>query len=284
MWNKVVDTSLTYAMDCKSDLARAMNHSVDFGIPVSNTINSDTYALVIANENYKRVPNVPHAINDGQIFTKYVTSSFGVPKENVEYLEDATLNDIKFALKNIEPRCDAFPNQKNILIYYAGHGVPDEKTSEAYLLPVDGFGTDPSSGLKLEDFYENLSSMPAKSILVLLDACFSGTKRDGGMLLATRGISIKPKIQVPDGNLIIISATSDDQTAFPHENQKHGLFTYTLLRKIQESGGNITLGELADYVTESVKNQSIDIIGKLQSPTVTVSSSLKNSWRSIKLK
>lgn len=120
--------------------------------------------------------------------------------------------------------------------------------------------------------------------LVLLDACFSGTRRDGGMLLATRGISITPKIQVLYGNLIITSATPDDQTAIPHENPKHGLFTYTLLRKTQETGESITLGELADYVTETVKNQSIDIIGKLQSPTVTISSFLKESWRSLKLK
>lgn len=284
MWNKVVDTSLTYAMECKSNLARAMNHSVDFGIPMTNRINNNTYALIIANENYKRVPNVPHAINDGKVFSQYMTSTFGIPEENIEYLEDATLNDIKYALKNVEQRCSAFNNQKSIIIYYAGHGVPDEKTAEAYLLPVDGFGTDPSSGLKLDELYETLSAFPAKSVIVLLDACFSGTKRDGGMLLATRGISIKPKVQVPEGKLVIISATSDDQTAFPYEAQKHGLFTYTLLRKIQETGGDITWGELADHVMETVKNRSIDLNGKVQTPTVSVSPSMKGIWKDIKLR
>lgn len=284
MWNKVVETSLSYAMECKSDLARAMNHSIDFGIPVSNSVNNNTYALIIANENYKRVPNVPHAINDGKIFYKYVTSTFGISEKNIEYLEDATLNDIKYAINNMKQRCGAFPNQKNILIYYAGHGVPDEKTNEAYLLPVDGFGTDPSSGLKMEDFYENLSQMPAKSVIVLLDACFSGAKRDGGMLMATRGITIKPNIKVPDGKLIVLSATSDDQTAFPIEEQKHGLFTYTLLRKIQETNGDITWGELADHVTETVKSRSIDLNGKLQTPTVSVSTSMKEIWRNIPLR
>lgn len=284
MWNKVVDTSLTYAMDCKSDLARAMNHSVDFGIPVTNKINNDIYALIIANENYKRVPNVPFAHNDGNIFRKYLISSFGIPEENIEYLEDASLNDIKYALANVSQRCNAFKNQVSIIVYYAGHGVPDDKTAEAFLLPVDGFGTDSSSGLNLDDFYASLSEMPAKSIVVLLDACFSGAKRDGGMLLATRGITIKPKMQIPDGKLIVLSATSKDETAFPIEQQKHGLFTYTLLRKIQETGGDITWGELADYVTATVKNRSIDINGKLQTPTVSVSSSMKDIWRNLKLR
>lgn len=284
MWNKVVDTSLSYAQESTSDLARAMNHSVDYGIPVANCRQSNTYAIVIANENYKRVPNVPFAHNDGNIFRKYLISSFGVPEENIEYLEDASLNDIKYALANVSQRCNAFREQVTVIVYYAGHGVPDDKTAEAFLLPVDGFGTDPSSGLNLDDFYASLSEMPAKSIIVLLDACFSGAKRDGGMLMATRGITIKPKMQVPDGKLIVLSATSNDETAFPIEQQKHGLFTYTLLRKIQETGGDITWGELADHVTATVKNRSIDINGKLQTPTVSVSSSMKDIWRNLKLR
>ena len=284
MWNKVVDTSLSYAQESTSELARAMNHSVDYGIPVSPYKQSHTYAIVIANENYKRVPNVPFAHNDGNIFRKYLISSFGIPEENIEYIEDASLNDLKYALINVAQRCNAFKDQVSVIVYYAGHGVPDDKTAEAFLLPVDGFGTDPSSGLNLDDFYASLSDMPAKSVVVLLDACFSGAKRDGGMLMATRGITIKPKMHVPDGKLIVLSATSNDETAFPIEQQKHGLFTYTLLRKIQETGGDITWGELAEHVKETVKNRSIDLNGKLQTPTVSVSSSMKDIWRTIKIR
>lgn len=284
MWNKVVDTSLSYAQESTSELARAMNHSVDYGIPIASKPQTNTYAIVIANENYKRVPNVPHALNDGRVFQKYLISTFGIPEDNIDYLEDASLNDIKYALSNVAQRCEAFRDQVSVIVYYAGHGVPDEKTADAFLLPVDGFGTDPSSGLNLDDFYDSLSAMPAKSVVVLLDACFSGAKRDGGMLMATRGITIKPKMHVPDGKLIVFSATSNEETAFPIEEQKHGLFTYTLLRKIQETGGDITWGDLADYVTKTVKNRSIDLNGKLQTPTVSVSSSFRDSWRELKVR
>lgn len=134
MWNKVVDTSLSYAQESTSELARAMNHSVDYGIPVASCRQSNTYAIVIANENYKRVPNVPFAHNDGNIFRKYLISSFGIPEENIEYLEDASLNDIKYALANVAQRCTAFRDQVSVIVYYAGHGVPDDKTAEAFLL------------------------------------------------------------------------------------------------------------------------------------------------------
>lgn len=258
---------------------------IDINIPVGiNDPLKSTIAIIIANENYKRVPKVPHALNDGIIFRKYLTLTFGIPEENIEYLEDASLNDIKYALNKVSLKCETSKDQISLIIYYAGHGVPDDKTNEAYLLPIDGFGTDPKSGLNMEDFYESLSGMPAKSVIVLLDACFSGAKRDGGMLMATRGITIKPNMKVPDGKLIVLSATSEDPTAFPIEDQKHGLFTYTLLRKIQETNGDITWGELADYVTETVKTRSIDLAGKLQSPTVSVSPSIKDSWRNQKIR
>lgn len=284
IWDEIIEIDPEFPSEANTFLSSAMTGNVDYFIPSYDRSNSLTYAIVIANENYKRVPNVPHAINDGTIFKKYLISSFGIPKDNIEYLEDASLNDIKYALANVSQRCNAFKDQVSIIIYYAGHGIPDDKTAEAYLLPVDGFGTDPSSGLNLDDLYAALSEMPAKSVVVLLDACFSGVKRDGGMLMATRGITIKPKMQVPDGKLIVLSATSNDETAFPIEQQKHGLFTYTMLRKIQETGGDITWGELADYVTETVKNRSIELNGKLQTPTVSVSQSIKDTWKNIKLR
>lgn len=284
IWDEILRNDPSFPSEAKTFFSSAMTANVDYFIPSNQVKNENSYAIVIANENYKRVPNVPHAINDGMVLKKYLLSTFGVPEENIEYLEDASLNDIKYAISNISQRCEAFPDQMSVIVYYAGHGVPDDKTAEAFLLPVDGFGTDPSSGLNLDEFYESLSNMPAKSIFVLLDACFSGTKRDGGMLMATRGITIKPKMQVPDGKLIVLSATSNDETAFPIEEQKHGLFTYTLLRKIQETGGDITWGELAEYVTETVKNRSIDLNGKLQTPTVAVSPSIKDTWKDIRLR
>ena len=65
---------------------------------------------------------------------------------------------------------------------------------------------------------------------------------------------------------------------------KHGLFTYYLLRKIQETKADCTLGEIADYVKSEVFKKSIEMNGNPQTPTVAVSESLENTWRSKKLK
>ncbi len=50
----------------------------------------------------------------------------------------------------------------------------------------------------------------------------------------------------------------------------------------QETKGETTLGEIADYVTTEVKKTSIVINGKLQTPNASASQSLGDNWRNIK--
>ena len=125
--------------------------------------------------------------------------------------------------------------------------------------------------------------MDVEATVVFLDACFSGTQRDGKMLLKSRGVAIKPKHEIPQGNVIVLSATTGDETAMPYTKQGHGIFTYYLLKKIKATQGNCSLGELNDYVFEEVSKQSIVVNGKPQTPTITTSFNL-NNWKELKLK
>jgi hypothetical protein len=62
------------------------------------------------------------------------------------------------------------------------------------------------------------------------------------------------------------------------------MFTYYLLKKLQETKGETTLGELCDYVTSEVRKQSIVINGKMQTPSISSSITIGESWRNWKLK
>ena len=177
-------------------------------------------------------------------------------------------------------------NDINIIFYYAGHGIPNESTRDAFLLPIDADGTQTEACYPLKKLYNELSSLGAKSVVVFLDACFSGATGDGGTLMASaRGISLKARQERPTGgNLIAFSAASDDETAYPYKEQRHGLFTYYLLKKLQSTKGNVTLGELCQYVTEQVKQKSVVISRKIQTPTVTCSPNIQAGWKRIKLR
>ncbi|MDE5839831.1 MAG: caspase family protein, partial [Muribaculaceae bacterium] len=135
-----------------------------------------------------------------------------------------------------------------------------------------------------KDLYKKIDSKSLKHCVVFLDACFSGAQRDGDMIVAARGVKMKPKESLPQGRTIVFSATSGEQAAFSHKQEKHGLFTYYLLLKLQETKGNLKLGDLADYLSEKVTFESRRINNMPQTPTVTVSNGMEGSWKSIRLR
>lgn len=257
---------------------------VDFDIPMANNISNNTFAVVISNEKYQMEKAVQYAENDGKAFTEYCKKTLGLPEKNVHFVTNATLNNIKHEIKWLQDVITVYNGDAKIIFYYAGHGIPDEQNKSAYLLPIDGYGSDVTTGYALEDLYKALGSLPSQSVTVFLDACFSGTKRDGEMLASARGVAIKVKQATPVGNIVAFSAAQGDETAYPYKEEEHGLFTYYLLKKLQETKGNVTLGELSDYIKTQVERQSIVINGKLQSPSIVSTATVANSWKKWTLK
>lgn len=246
--------------------------------------NNNTFVVIISNENYKRVEPVPFANNDGKIFKEYCIKTLCIPESNIQFVEDATYNDIKYTVNWLSNIIEAYSGKAKIIFYYAGHGIPDEKQSTAYLLPIDGYSNDVTTGYKMDDLYTSLGAMLSESVMVFLDACFSGTKREGDMMASARGVAIKVKKATPSGNMVVLSAAQGDETAYPYSEQKHGMFTYYLLRKLQETKGEASLGEISDYVISEVKKNSIVKNGKMQTPTVVVSGQIGENWKNWTLK
>lgn len=255
-------------------------NDVDTRIPVSHEVNKKTFALIISNENYKHEVAVPFALSDGELFAVYCEKTFGIPKKNIHRIADATLNDMKHELKWLKKVMKAYEGEARAIVYYSGHGMPDEKSQNAIFLPVDGYASDASSGMSSHDFYKELCEMPSQSTIVFIDACFSGSKREGGMILEARGVAVKAKQEEVTGPLVVFSAAQGDETAFPYKEKGHGLFTYFLLEKLQQSGGAINMGDLGDYVTKQVTRNSIIENGKPQTPSII---SPNQEWREWKL-
>lgn len=276
-------TSPIHAGSIKKQPEKVMS-DVDIDIPKLKISNSNLFALIIANENYQDVASVPYALNDGETFAKYCQNTLGIPETNIHLVKDATLNNIKRELNLMKKIAEAFDGDASFIVYYAGYGIPDEKTRDSFLMPIDGFPGDVSTCFSLNDFYKTLSSLPSSKTIVLLDACFSGASREGGMLVSARGVTMRPKSPTPSQNLLVISSASGDETSYPYEEKKHGLFTYFLLKKLKESQGNASIGSLMDYIYSNVTKTSIVVNGKSQTPVITPSSELGDDWMNWKLK
>ena len=179
------------------------------------------------------------------------------------------------ALSTLKQISQAYKGDINVIFYYAGHGVPNEKNNEAYLLPADATPSMLEACLPLSGLYSSIGSIDAKQAIVFMDACFSGSRRENGMIVSARGIAIKPKKDMVTGNVVVFSAADGSETAYPYKEKGHGLFTYFLL--------NVTLGDLADYVKTNVSQKSIVVNNKSQTPTISSSAQMQDVWRTMKL-
>ena len=254
---------------------------VDTDIPQCKRSNDRTFAVIIANENYSKLAKVPFALNDGKTFGEYCRRTLGLPQSNIRFYGDATYGTMLAAVNDIGKIAAAYNGDIRVIFYYAGHGAPNESTQEAFLMPVDAYGVGTEACYSLDRLYNELGALGAKNVTVFLDACFSGSTRDGAMLASARGVAIKPKAVSPHGNMVVFSAASADETALPYNDKGHGLFTYFLLKKLQQSEGNVTFGELGDYITEQVRQKSTVVNRKSQTPTVTVAPALAQTWKSL---
>jgi len=163
-----------------------------------------------------------------------------------------------------------------VFIYYSGHGAPEPKSGDAYLVPYDG---DPTfiaeTGYSLKRLYENLGKLPAKEIIVALDSCFSGA---GGRSVIAKGarplVMTIEKTVVPP-NVAVLSAASGDQISSTYEEKGHGLFTYFMLKGLKGEGdingdGKIELRELFEYIKPQVERIARKIYNNEQIPQMII--------------
>lgn len=265
--------------------AKVSISDVDTDIPITNRSNDNTFAVIIANNDYKKVAKVDNAENDGRIFAEYCNKVLGIPQSHIRTHYNVTYGELLDAVEDIKAIATAKRGNLDIIFYYAGHGVPNEQTKSAYILPIDADGKQMRLCYSLSELYSELSTMKANNTIVFLDACFSGATRSSNeMLISARSVAIDVDPDEIDGKLVIFSAATGDQTALSYDEQNHGLFTYFLLKKLKDSKGNIDLGSLADYLTEKVSLESQLNNNKQQIPTVIAGSEYGlTSWKSIKL-
>jgi len=222
--------------------------------------NKNAYALVIGIEHYRqKLPKADFAAHDARTVTKYLTKVMGYPEENVVTLtnEHAAKSDFEKYFETWLP--NHVENESTILVYYSGHGAPNPKTGDAYLVPYDG---DPSfieqTGYPLKRLYDNLGKLPAKAIIVALDACFSGA--GGRSLLAPGARPMALSVENPvlaSGKTVVLAASAKDQISSTYLEKGHGLLTYFMLKGLQGDGdqnqdGVIELAELYAYVKPQV--------------------------------
>jgi len=256
---------------------------VDIDIPVTGMLSPSTYALIFGNEDYSSFQrglssevNVNYAIHDAEIFKTYCIKTLGIPEKQIKLIINATSGQMNEGITWLNNLARISEGNVELILYYAGHGLPEEATRDPYLIPVDISGINVTLGIKLSDLYRKLTEFPAKKITVFLDACFTGGARNQG-LLTTRGVKIKPNENVITGNMVVFTSSSGNESSGYFAEKQHGYFTYFLLKKLQETKGKVTYFELADYIHRNVQKET-SLTTKTQTPQILSSPGLANTW------
>lgn len=262
---------------------------VDMDIPVNNVIKANTYALIIGNEDYTTFQsdlssevNVDFAANDAKVFKEYCVKTLGIPEKQIKLLINATSAQMNQSIAWLTNLVNVDEGKAEVVFYYSGHGLPDEKTKEGYLIPVDVSGNNVTNGVKVNDLYAKLNEFPSKKVTVFLDACFSGGARNQA-LVAMKGVKVRPKENVVNGPMVVFTSSSGDESSGVYREKQHGYMTYYLLKALQDSKGNISYKDLANALISNVKKETA-LSGKLQSPQVNPSPAVEAAWESWKIK
>jgi hypothetical protein len=247
----------------------------------SQTTRINAIAILIGLENYEYFAPAPYAENDADIMKEYFKNVLGINKVLVYKSKDVTgyFFDNTFDPVLGELQKAVVKGETDVFVYYSGHGIPSKEGNKVYLLPTDGRVEYISrQGYNINDLFNNLEALQARSITVFMDACFSGISRtseayDASNLIAMKGVKIKPEIVQPwleNSDFSLFTSSDFDQTSLGFDDAETGLFTYYLCVGLQgkadQDGDNkITNGELYDFVVSKVSETSSKISG-LQKP------------------
>jgi len=132
------------------------------------------YALFFAVEDYQDAAwtDLRNPISDANAISKELEDSYGF---NAEIIENPAKERIFTVLNSYLSK--SYAEDAQLLVFISGHGIFNEKTSEGFFIPSDGKGEDviQSSYLPHTRLERIISNIPCPHILLVIDACFSGT-------------------------------------------------------------------------------------------------------------
>jgi hypothetical protein len=250
--------------------------------PAARAARQNRYAVVVGIEQYRgKLPKADFAAHDAKVMGTYLTKTMGFSEENVAVLvnEQATRTDIEKYLEHWLP--NRVEKDSTVFIYYSGHGAPNAKTGDAYLVPYDG---DPAfvdaTGYPLKRLYEHLGKLPAKEVIVLLDSCFSGA---GGRSVIAKGmrpmvLSVENPV-LAGGRTVVLAASKGDQVSSTYDQKGHGLLTYFFLKGLRgeadaNKDGSVDLAEAYEYLKPQVERTARREYNNDQTPQLLGSPSL----------
>jgi hypothetical protein len=222
--------------------------------------------VVIGINEYVHQQKLKNAVQDAIGLQQTLIDKLGFSAPIPPLLNEAATRGAIFSL--IEDRLyEVVEENDSLIVFFAGHGQTrvrkvGEKTIETgYLIPVDATQSW-SDYVEIDTFLKNLSALPARHILVILDSCHSGFAL-GQAVNEYRGTENYEKaLNSKLSRRVITSARRDELALDSGPIAGHSLFTGTLIDGFNwgkadiDGNGLITSSELGLFVQQQVAKEA----------------------------
>ncbi|OEU77893.1 MAG: hypothetical protein BA865_08425 [Desulfobacterales bacterium S5133MH4] len=226
-------------------------------------------ALIIGVGDYPhaQLSNLPATVSDaeaiGTVLTDPARCGYLPGKVEVISGSKATVSNIRSALHSLSKYSNL---QSTVLVYFSGHGgrVLQNERWHTYLCPRDTNPADFSStSISGNEFSELLAAIPARKMLVIIDACHAGgiveLKTSGVVIQCKAGLSEDYYEALAQGNgRVVLASSKEDQVS--HVRGKLSLFTHYLVEALGggatvRGDGLIHVLDVFHYVNETVQQE-----------------------------
>jgi peptidoglycan/xylan/chitin deacetylase (PgdA/CDA1 family) len=233
--------------------------------PPGATFYRESWAVVVGIDQYQSWPRLHYAVNDAQGVRDLLIKKYRFKPENVVTLLDgeATRAAILKALGDRLADPTKVSHDDRVFVFFAGHGVtrklPSGK-SLGYLVPVDADRDNyQSQAISMTNFQDVSEAIPAKHVLFVTDACYSGVALTRGGASGA-GQAYLREVTRRSVRQILTAGGADEEVA-DGGPQGHSIFTWALMQGLDgqadlSGDGFITASELAAYVGPTVSSLS----------------------------
>jgi uncharacterized caspase-like protein len=189
-------------------------------------------ALVVGVQGYQNLPKLPNTVADADLIAgKLQSAGF-----DVEVEKDVSKTQIQRNIRQFARKIQAAGPDAVALIYYAGHGVQDEKQIN-YVVGVDAeLNSDidlPIEAVPFDEILHTLEEAKPKLLVAIFDACRDNPLPSSPTRGARRGLA--PETELPSG-LLIGYSTKPGQAADDGPAGGHSPYAQALAEELDASG------------------------------------------------
>ena len=132
------------------------------------------YALIIANQDYldENIRDLNFPISDAKELADVLIKKYNFSKENTSILENPGESQL---ISEFDKLANIVTDKDNLLVFYAGHGIWDEKLEQGYWLPKDARKDTKAEWISNSTVRDYIRGIDSKHTLLVADACFSGS-------------------------------------------------------------------------------------------------------------